>query len=317
MPTLSQPVTAHNLTAWFIVAPSADAGVELDYAVLEESIAGETALLHETGDVNELFVENTGDVDLFIQAGDIVKGGRQDRTIGVDFIVPARSGKVPLPAFCVEQSRWHRRDLESPVHFSKASDLIASKKALLAMRLAKSQRDVWQSVAEEQEMLAKSVQSEVRSVASPSSLQLTYENEHVTRAVEDYVTVLENAPAAAGGSVVGVVWAINGVPSHADRYASPALFAKLWRKLLRAAATEAIVQRPPQPAEGGDTPVPTATEIQDWLDARSAVGAGSQDEQLPPRTLLRTERGESRHRFEAFDTARPAAAAVHVAVLSQ
>jgi len=31
-------------------------------------------------------------VDLFIQAGDIVKGGKQDRTIGTDFVVPARSG---------------------------------------------------------------------------------------------------------------------------------------------------------------------------------------------------------------------------------
>ncbi len=316
MPTLSKPVTAHNLTAWFIIAPPVDAGVALDYAVLEESIAGETALIHETGDVNELFVENTGDVDLFIQAGDIVKGGRQDRTIGVDFIVPARSGKVPLPAFCVEQSRWHRRHLEPATHFSKASDRIASKKALLAMRLAKSQHDVWLSVAEEQELLSKSVQGKVRSDESPTSLQLTYENEHVTRAVDDYVTVLEHAPAQAGGSVVGVAWAINGVPSHADCYASPTLFAKLWRKLLRAAATEAIVQRPPQPADGCDTPVPTATVILDWLDRRTAAGADLQDEQLPPRTLVRTERGESQHRFEAFDTARPAAGAVHVAVLS-
>lgn len=317
MPTLSQPVTVRNLTAWFVVAPPPDSSGELDYAVLEESIHGQTALIHETGNVNELFVENKGDVDLFIQAGDIVKGGRQDRTIGVDFIVPARSGKVPLPVFCVEQSRWHRRHLESPVRFSKASDLIASKKALLAIRLAKSQHDVWQSVAEEQELLANSVHRKVRSDESPTSLQLTYENEHVTRAVEDYLTVLENAPLEAGGSVVGVVWAINGVPSHADRYASPALFAKLWRKLLRAAATDAIVQRPPEPAEGRDTPVPIAAAIQDWLDGRPAAGADSQDEQLPPRTLLRTERGESRHRFEAFDTAHPAAGAIHVAVLAQ
>ena len=124
-------------------------------------------------------------------------------------------------------------------------------------------------------------------------------------------------PAEARGSVVGVVWAINGVPSHADRYASPALFVTLWWKLLRAAATDAIVQRPPQPTEGRDTPVPTAAAIQDWLDGRPAAGAGSQDEQLPPRTLLRTERGESRHPLEAFDTAYPTAGAFHVAVLAQ
>lgn len=115
--------------------------------------------------------------------------------------------------------------------------------------------------------------SEVRSEESPTSLQLTYETEHVTRAVEDYLTVLEHTPAEAGGSVVGVVWAINGVPGHADRYASPALFARLWRKLLRAAATDAIVQRPPQPTDGRETAVPTAAAIQDWLDSRPAAGA--------------------------------------------
>ncbi len=41
--------------------------------MLEEAIDSQTTLLHETGDVNELFIENTGDVDLFIQAGDIVE----------------------------------------------------------------------------------------------------------------------------------------------------------------------------------------------------------------------------------------------------
>ncbi len=41
--------------------------------MLEEAIDSQTTLLHETGDVNEMLIENTGDVDLFIQAGDIVE----------------------------------------------------------------------------------------------------------------------------------------------------------------------------------------------------------------------------------------------------
>lgn len=233
MTSLSQPVRVHNLTAWFIFAPPTAAGPARDYAVLEETIAAETAVLHETGTVNELLIENRGDLDLFIQAGDIVKGGRQDRTIGVDFIVPARSGKIPLPAYCVEHRRWHRRRDESDLHFSTAKDFLASKKARLAMRFAKSQAEVWESVAEEQEQLAKAVQKDVHDAESPTSLQLTYESEGVTSAIDDYTAGLEHALPQDGGSVVGVVWAINGVASHADQYASPQLFAKLWRKLLR------------------------------------------------------------------------------------
>ena len=131
MPTLSPPVSSLNLAAWFVLAPgrSPSSPSYLDgrsipgglggahahpgYLVLEEAIDCATALVHETGSVNELLIENAGDVDLFIQAGDIVKGGRQDRTIGVDFVVPARSGRIPLPVFCVEQARWHRRGEEA------------------------------------------------------------------------------------------------------------------------------------------------------------------------------------------------------------
>lgn len=317
MTSLSQPVRVHNLSAWFIVAPPAAGNTVRDYAVLEETIASEAAVLHETGNVTELLIENRGDVDLFIQAGDIVKGGRQDRTIGADFIVPARSGKIPLPAYCVEQSRWHRRRDESDRHFSKSKDFLASKKARLALRFSKSQSEVWESVAEEQEQLLRAVQREVRDAASPTSLQLTYESEGVASAIEDYAAVLEQALPKGGADVVGVVWAINGVPSHADRYASPQLFAKLWRKLLRAAATEAIAKRPAGAAEANAQPALNEAVIQQWLAGRQEGEGAPVEERLPPRTLLRTASGCSQHRLEAFDTAAAAADAVHVAVLAQ
>lgn len=324
MDTLSTPVTAHNLSAWFILAPEPDTGAptDRDYSVLEESVEAQTALVHETGQVRELLIENTGDVDLFIQAGDIVKGGRQDRSIGVDFIVPAKSGRIPLPAFCVEQARWHRRKAESVAHFATAKDFLASKKARLALRLAKDQHAVWDSVAEEQQSLESALGHGVHAFDSPTSLQLTYEHEGVRHAIEDYTALLEGAPATAGGRVVGVVWAINGVPSHADRYASPKLFAKLWRKLLRAAATEAIGSRTAsrQPATGTDAPARslTAADIHAWLAGHGADRQRTaEEEQLPPRTRLRTQQGVGQHRFEAFDVGWSAEVPVHVAVLAE
>ena len=42
----------------------------------------------ETGDVEELVIRNLGDREVFIQAGDIVKGGKQDRVLTVSMIVP-------------------------------------------------------------------------------------------------------------------------------------------------------------------------------------------------------------------------------------
>ena len=77
------------------------------------------AVVHETGSVNELTIENvTLNEDVFVQAGDIVKGGKQDRVLSVDLILAASSDSVPISAFCVEQSRWQARGSESADHFT-------------------------------------------------------------------------------------------------------------------------------------------------------------------------------------------------------
>ena len=326
MVMLSPAVTAHNLTAWFLVHPAASGR---DYAVLEAAIAHQQAVLHETGQVNQLLIENLGDVDLFIQAGDIVKGGKQDRTVGTDFIVPARSGQVPLPAFCVEHARWSPRRAEPVSHFSESKHAVASKKARLALLMERDQRAVWDSVGDEQRSLRDALDDEVRATASPSSLELTYEHDAVRMAVDDYFPALDQAVTHAGDHVVGVVWAINGRLSHADRYGHPALFAKLWRKLQRAAATEALgvrraANRPRDLHDAGTDSLTDEATLYAFLGMEvPEAWVTQQEEQLPPRTRLRTERlaprkvepGAPRYRFAAYDV-EDAGEAVHVAVVA-
>jgi len=298
------PASALNLTAWFVSVPPTP-GIP-SYIVLEEAMESRTGLLHETGDVNELLIENPGDLDLFIQAGDIVKGGRQDRTLGTDFIVPAKSGKVPVPVFCVESARWHKRRNESDVHFSKSTDFASSKKLRASVCAKKSQSAVWQSVQEEQVKLCASIGAKVQSQESPTSLQLSYEYAETTAALDDYFARLEAAPSP---DASGVIWAINGKFSHADIYGDAALFRKVWKKLLRAATFEAISERT-QPS----TKLPTdIAEVSKWLEEATACNA--EVENLPPRTRLSTRRAKSQLRFETHDTA--VAAPIHLSVLAQ
>ena len=304
MQILTQPVTARNLTAWFVSVPPAKETP--NYTVLEEIMQNQAGLLHETGNVNELLIENPGDIDLFIQAGDIVKGGRQDRTLGADFIVPAKSGKVPIPVFCVEASRWHKRRSESDVCFSKSSDFTSSKKLRAALRMSKSQGEVWGLVMEEQDKLGKSIGVDATCQESPSSLQLSYEKKETVAALEEYLASLEAAPSP---EVSGVVWAINGKLSHADIYSTPALFGKVWKKLLRAAAFEAIGERSEQ-----ENKLPRdVAEVSAWIEESAA--AASQEENLPPRTKLSTRQGKTQLRFETHDTA--VFAPIHLSILAQ
>jgi hypothetical protein len=100
---------------------------------LQEALAKGSVQVTETGRVNELQIENTGAEEVFIQAGDIVKGGKQDRVLTVSFLLPSKSGRVPIASFCVEQGRWSARGKEDQSKFSSAHEAMPSRAALLAM----------------------------------------------------------------------------------------------------------------------------------------------------------------------------------------
>ena len=165
--------------------PEAGTAEDGRYLTLAEALASGEAVVFETGDVNQLEVQNTSkDQTLFIQAGDIVKGGRQDRVLSVDLILPPGSGKTPITAFCVEHGRWSARGTESAQEFASAEKSLAGKELRLAAKSARSQQGVWDAVAKTQEKLAAALGAAVAEPSSPTSLQLTLENERVAEAVD-------------------------------------------------------------------------------------------------------------------------------------
>jgi hypothetical protein len=193
--------------------------------------------------VGELKVENTSkDRTVFIQAGDIVRGGQQDRIFGADLLLGPRSGPVPIASFCVESGRWHARASESVQQFASAKNFAASRKLKLASRGEKNQQAVWSEVSEIQAKLARSAGTEVRDSSSATSLELSLDHAAVKDVSAEYLRALEQR-AAEAPDALGFVFAVNGRVSGGDVYASHALFARLWPKMLRAAAVEAIAER--------------------------------------------------------------------------
>src|SRR5260370_29593682 len=93
------------------------------YLALQSAMEHKKVVVYETKQVNELAIENVSTEPVFIQQGDIVKGGHQDRMISNDFILPPKSGRLPLAAFCVEQGRWNPRGNESALAFSASTEL--------------------------------------------------------------------------------------------------------------------------------------------------------------------------------------------------
>lgn len=251
-PKVSDPVVHERLAVYFIHGPSTEGPVPL---TLGEAMAKGLVTVHETGSVNELAIENTGSEEVFVQAGDIVKGGQQDRTLTMSMIVPPKSGRVPLAAFCVEQGRWAQRGAEDVAAFASSEKMLPSKDGKWALRkmlkgilgvdgetaeTGNKQQEVWESVSKTQQELSENLGGAgVAADASPSSLQLALENERLDKTINTYVAALESK-GFAQSDIVGFAFAIDGKLNSAEVYPSNALFKKMWPKLLRASVTEAI-----------------------------------------------------------------------------
>lgn len=235
---LSGPYTHKNLTVFLVHGKDLTSKT---FLTLQEALAQKKVRVYETKDVNELAIQNLSNEDVYVQSGDIVRGGEQDRMISVDFIVPPKSKRMPIAAFCVESGRWNKRGNESAALFASSSNSVATKDLKLAAKRAKSQQAVWENVSLAQEKLSKNVGGSVNAPVSASSLELSVEDAKVKETTASYIDalsgILQNK-----SDVIGYVFAINGEVNSADIYASRAMFAKLWPKLLKASAVEAVAE---------------------------------------------------------------------------
>jgi ARG and Rhodanese-Phosphatase-superfamily-associated Protein domain len=289
---LSGPYTHKNLTIFLVHGKNLVAGH--NFLTLQEALAQKKVIVYETKDVNELAIKNLSSEDIYVQAGDIVKGGDQDRMISVDFIVPPKSGRMPIAAFCVESGRWNRRGGEVSASFGSSENVVATKDLKLAAKRSNSQQAVWENVTLAQDKLTKNVGARVNSSVSDSSLVLAVENPKVQESAANYVKalsgILNNHTDA-----IGYVFAINGHINSADVYSSSALFAKLWPKLLKSNAIEAIAEL--------QTETKSATVSDDAvLGFLAEAGGGSGTEQVvTPRVKILTRENDKSIFFETRD----------------
>jgi hypothetical protein len=302
---LSGPHTSGNLTIYLLHGK--DKSDAKEFLTLEEAMAQKVVVVNETGSVNQLTIENLStDKNVYIQSGEIVKGGRQDRTLQNDLILPPKSGKLPLASFCVEHGRWSGRGGESAAVFASSNDAVASKELKIASKVSGNQGEVWKEVAKTQDKLSSSVGQSVNAPVSGSSLQLSLENEKVKEKTEEYIKelskVIEKEPDA-----VGYAFAINGKFNSADVYASAALFRKLWPKLLKASAVEAVAEIKKDQKFEAVKATDVQTAMLDAEKGKETEKAAAESTQLKMRESDKNLMFETRAKRAKDDTAAPAA----------
>jgi hypothetical protein len=289
--SLLSPIRSGNLTVFPVAASKSydtaefltlDEGLHSgDVVVTEAGQArglirhrqGEPAIIHPVRDaeVNRLVLVNNSKRPLLLLAGEIVTGGKQDRVIGKDRIVPAESDPVDLSVFCVEPGRWVAAI--GTYQFSggrAAGSVFASPGVRGSAMAAKNQQQVWDNVGKSKDAMALIVPAPAAAeVNSTSSYARVMDNKEVQKKVDsvaepvqrNYESVIRQLR---DKNAVGVVVAVNGEIVWADIFASTHLLQKYWPKLVRSYATEAVVTR----AKGGEVSLKDAQKFLDNLQGR-------------------------------------------------
>jgi hypothetical protein len=238
---LSGPYTHANLSLFLV--HGADTMKTADFLTLAEALEQKVFVIKETQSVNQLEMQNLSDKTVIILSGDIVTGGQQDRIAQNDQVVSAKSAVLPLRCFCVEHtaSRWMEKIDEKNGTFKASPGCVASNSLRLANRAYGAQGKVWSDVEKLQKKLSENVKTEVKDAKSDSSLALSLDHKKVLEEIEAYIKVLAEAPKGKADTL-GYVFAINGKFVSADVYGSAKLFEKVWPRLVRASAIEALAE---------------------------------------------------------------------------
>jgi len=193
---------------------------------------------HSSAEVNRLVLVNNSDRPLLLLAGEVVTGGKQDRVIGVDRIVPPKSEPIDLSVFCVEPGRW----VASSDHFGTMSSAMAQPSVRMPAMAARDQQRVWDNVAVASDRMAAAAPSAAPAMRGTTSYAKVMQNPEVEKKVasvaSNYDGLLRELRQV---GAKGVVVAINGRITWADVFASSDLLEKYWQKLIRSYAAESLM----------------------------------------------------------------------------
>jgi len=259
---LLTPIQVDSLTLTPIVADPKTATAaaptpQVDVLVLDEAMASKKVRIKEieSESVNNLTFINKSEQPVFILAGEVIIGGKQDRIIGTNTIIPPSSTQT-VPVFCVEHGRWDNSSKEFTTAKALAHGRLRGKASFT------TQSEVWNEVSEKN--AARKTKNGTDTYRQVAQQQSDGSLKTWQKKVDD---ALGKLPAADRSKMIGYVVALNGKVATVDMFQSPTLFKKLEAKLLKSYVTEAV-----DLVAAKDIKPTTSKQVYDFIDdAESAA----------------------------------------------
>jgi hypothetical protein len=260
--SVGNPVRYKNLTIFPLSLSRGRDGkqiVTFDHALKKDYIE---IMEKESGDVNTVILRNRSKYYVFILAGEIITGCKQDRMVSEDCLIPPNSGKIHLSVYCTEHGRWTAQTKK----FSAGGFAINPKMREVA-KASKSQSEVWAHVEEKR--------SEVGAAPSATSAYMDIvEDDKVASEIKPYVDKFSNIPNVRGWRTVGVLAAVGDEIIVVDLFTNHKLLSELWDKLIKSYALDAVNRCPSGKLSKNDA-LQYIRELKDvCLTSRDTDGAG-------------------------------------------
>jgi len=222
---VGEPFSRRGLTFFPLLLPDREV-FDWDVLTLDEALNRDMLLIRETGggEVPRVRVRNDATRPVFLMAGEIIVGGKQNRIIRNDILLPARSDFVEVPVYCGEQDRWSDDDAAF-----KSGGLSAPSLRKMAADVA-PQGHIWREIE------GQLGRAELRS--STRNYQQIYEDAGTRRRLDECVSDFRGF---CRGDTVGCVAVSRGRIIGCDIFTDRGLFARLWDKICRSYAAEEIV----------------------------------------------------------------------------
>ncbi len=239
------------------------------FTTLEAALAKNEAEVREAsegGTVNTLVVENKGDTPIFLLAGTVLEGGKQDRQVGQDVVVGGKQA-IKVDAFCVEQGRWtaSREGRMTGGKFGPAK-VLADSGVRAAGQYKKNQSEVWSEVSKVNGA-NKKVSASSALAASLDDAGLRAERERGAAAALAFFDGQKPAR-----DVVGLAYAVDGRVRGVRWFVNHQLFGLFRGALAESATAEASTARRADPGAKAPntTPAPvgpvSAADVRAFLD---------------------------------------------------
>ncbi len=319
--TILDPVAATNLAVYLLQLPShrtaarkQSASPPVEFTTLEHARATGEVVVTETGATERVRLVNHSKRDLFIQAGEVLRGGSQDRVVVGDLVVPAprhEPESLLVPVFCAEPERSVPMRGWTPDQFTLFDQLCPGRKLKRELGLG-TQEDVWREITATRDAVFDLVSRGGTRDTPPYSLWMLVEVLETQGWLNEYVNALLSL-AEAHREATGAVFAFNGRLDSAHLYATPALLRQMWPKLLWAMCVEALIEQ--KEGAGGAVKLPGKGEVTAWLAASHGRRAARHTVVVTKRTHRRIRSTGSQLCFETLDQEQEGLC-VHEAILA-